>query len=551
MLKMFIDDEEVVSKNNFTIKEEILSPSSTILNNTYPKDWEETKDYISNFYMPKDFAKLNIQKFSLVPEIVGTTIQINGSATLTDVNTNYQSRVTKLLGQTSQSGTPTPTSPQPIHVVSGDNVLSICGKNLFDKNDTSKILNCLINGTTGAISNYTGCKTLYIPCQPNTTYTVSRTAGTRFTAGTTNSTPTAGLTCSDLTSNSSGSVITLTTNANAKYLCVFYYNSGSDTLTEEEIRNSIQIEKGSTALPYEPYIGQDYPIYLGVENLFDVSTITTQEVNGITITNNGDGSLTLDGTCTANFVVRSEPFELKEGTYTLSANNDFTSSDTGNYVSLRQGNSTTNISGTLTRFETLNTYSTFTTSTTQNVRFTIRVVSETIYDNVKIKPQIEKGSKPNHYTPYGTTPIELCKIGDYQDYIYKDNGNWYVHKEIGKDVLNGSENWSYASSGTKSIHYLSTLTGKIANRCGLYSNYFGYKGVGYTWQTIDDNQTAEEPNNSAIFIRDDNITSSNSFKTWLSTHNTIVYYVLATPTTTLITDSTLIEQLEALKSDEE
>ena len=44
----------------------------------------------------------------------------------------------------------------------------------------------------------------------------------------------------------------------------------------------------------------------------------------------------------------------------------------------------------------------------------------------------------------------------------------------------------------------------------------------------------------------ENITEVADFKTWLSTHNTIVYYVLATPTETEITNSTLIEQLEAI-----
>ena len=39
------------------------------------------------------------------------------------------------------------------------------------------------------------------------------------------------------------------------------------------------------------------------------------------------------------------------------------------------------------------------------------------------------------------------------------------------------------------------------------------------------------------------ITSLDDFKTWLSTHNTTVYYALATPTDTEITDSELIEQL--------
>lgn len=56
-IKMFIAGEEVVSQNEFTIDEEMLSASSTILNNCYPKSWELTKDYISNFYFPKDYSR--------------------------------------------------------------------------------------------------------------------------------------------------------------------------------------------------------------------------------------------------------------------------------------------------------------------------------------------------------------------------------------------------------------------------------------------------------------------------------------------------------------
>ena len=44
------------------------------------------------------------------------------------------------------------------------------------------------------------------------------------------------------------------------------------------------------------------------------------------------------------------------------------------------------------------------------------------------------------------------------------------------------------------------------------------------------------------------ITDLNDFKTWLSTHNTTVYYALATPTDTEITDSELIEQLNHIYS---
>ena len=37
------------------------------------------------------------------------------------------------------------------------------------------------------------------------------------------------------------------------------------------------------------------------------------------------------------------------------------------------------------------------------------------------------------------------------------------------------------------------------------------------------------------------------FKTWLSTNNVTVYYVLANPTYTIITEQALINQLEAIK----
>lgn len=57
MIKMYIAGEEVVCNKEFTITEEMLATSSTILNNCYPKTWEATKDYVSNFYYPQDYSK--------------------------------------------------------------------------------------------------------------------------------------------------------------------------------------------------------------------------------------------------------------------------------------------------------------------------------------------------------------------------------------------------------------------------------------------------------------------------------------------------------------
>lgn len=62
MIQMFINDEEVISNKEFTITEEMLKTSSTILNNCYPKSWESTKDYTSKFYYPEDYSKCKILK---------------------------------------------------------------------------------------------------------------------------------------------------------------------------------------------------------------------------------------------------------------------------------------------------------------------------------------------------------------------------------------------------------------------------------------------------------------------------------------------------------
>jgi tRNA(Arg) A34 adenosine deaminase TadA len=57
---MYINNEEVVCDKNFEISQEMLSTSSTILNNCYPKSWEATHDYINNFYFPEDYSKCTL-----------------------------------------------------------------------------------------------------------------------------------------------------------------------------------------------------------------------------------------------------------------------------------------------------------------------------------------------------------------------------------------------------------------------------------------------------------------------------------------------------------
>jgi hypothetical protein len=123
--------------------------------------------------------------------------------------------------------------------------------NLFDKNNANILNNNYIGSTTIGIAN--GAKTLYYECKPNTTYTVSKIASQRFIIGDTNETPANGVTVNNRTANNTGTDITITTSSNAQYLVVFYYLSTADTLTEQEILDSIQITEGSEVKPYFPY----------------------------------------------------------------------------------------------------------------------------------------------------------------------------------------------------------------------------------------------------------------------------------------------------------
>lgn len=60
MIKIFINNEEVLCDKNINIKEELLTTSSTILNNVFPKSWDTEKDYTSQFYFPLDYSKCKI-----------------------------------------------------------------------------------------------------------------------------------------------------------------------------------------------------------------------------------------------------------------------------------------------------------------------------------------------------------------------------------------------------------------------------------------------------------------------------------------------------------
>lgn len=129
----------------------------------------------------------------------------------------------------------------------------VYSKNLFNKNKYSAI-NAYISTTDNKMVSNTAATTVYINVEPNTTYTVSKTVTSRFIIGVSNSDIVEiGTIFTDIEALYSASSLSITTGANSRTLAVFCYLSSADTLTLEEILDTLQIEKGGEATPYEPY----------------------------------------------------------------------------------------------------------------------------------------------------------------------------------------------------------------------------------------------------------------------------------------------------------
>ena len=168
---------------------------------------------------------------------------------------------------------------------------------------------------------------------------------------------------------------------------------------------------------------------------------------------------------------------------------------------------------------------------------------------------LEKNSTATTYEPYQSQSyavnlgtMELCKIGNYQDYIYKEGKKWYKYGTIGKAVLNGSENWNSGAFGTNSFT-LSISNMKYstsAEDTNILIKCSHFKGVAVKDRTTSGDNIIYAETSASIYIRNTSYTSLVDFKTMLGTNNITLYYVLATPTTTEITDTTLISQLNAL-----
>lgn len=327
----------------------------------------------------------------------------------------------------------------------------------------------------------------------------------------------------------------------------------------------------------------------------------TETKNGITLTVVGN-QIKLNGTATGytEFYLTTTPYTISSGTYTFSINKisgtiENNSGNTTLYNTLRNSNNSNLQQIRIKEGAEVNT-NTYSSEETIS-KFMISSSNGIKYTNYTYNLQLEQGSTATSYEQYcGGIPspnpdypqdvnvvegnntitisddnehstsyninlgsIKLCKIGTYQDYFYKDSGKWYLHKEVGKVVLDGSETYEMLNSSYANTHRFlynfndvynsgnreDTYVYVISNKLVATDFMTIYQGRGGTPNMISNyNETGYS--RFVMRIPNDYATSVADFKTWLSTNNIEVRYVLATPTNTEITDTTLIEQLEAI-----
>lgn len=361
----------------------------------------------------------------------------------------------------------------------------------------------------------------------------------------------------------------------------FYLSSlASQTILADIDVKDVQIEAGSTATSYEPYVGgipapnPDYPqdvnVVKGVQdvkvtgkNLVCVNNSGSN--HGITYTANGDGSLTMsglsDGVSSYKITEVADYMHLKAGqVYTVSANNSVTNND----VTIRLTRSNGTVFNYGVKLNEINKTFTFTSSTDAEVSVEMRVPSGiNLSSGFIVKPQVELGNQSTTWELYqGQTflvdlgSIELCKIGDYQDYIYKSGDGWYVHKEIEKSEL-GNLTWGHANTNQTGIYrkITNSLQSVIKPSAiniifsGVCSHFIAVRAD--SAGTYGANQGISVNTSGSLLIYYDvyntNLNSDDAaFSTWLQNNDVTLYYALATPTDTKITDNTLISQLDAI-----
>ncbi len=240
----------------------------------------------------------------------------------------------------------------------------------------------------------------------------------------------------------------------------------------------IMLNAGDTALPWEPYTGGkpspsvEYPQEVKVTatggNLFNASKIKTMSAWGATVTNNGDGSITVSGSGVLTDYINQAILFTRDQTLTILGAGNYCMSGKKTYPYFY-----------FTLYDTVEKKVVFeiNTKATPSKEITQKLINN---ENVVLRigfygeantqiipgvvcPMVNAGDSALPWAPYQSTSATITLteplrgIGEYRDRIMCRDGVWGIERWITKLTLDGSEDWviygnsSYISFYTQSV----------------------------------------------------------------------------------------------------
>ena len=323
----------------------------------------------------------------------------------------------EVYGNSVQDGTPTPESPVEIQSV-GDLTKNLLPYPYYDTTKTINGITFTDNGDGTITVDGTATADIYFFLQSN----ITLSSGTYIMSGC----PTGGSTTTYFIGFGSstdadignGAVRTLPEDRTMNLFIKILNGTAVSNIVFKP-----QLEEGTTATEYEPY-GYKIPIVNSGKNLLPYPYHhTTKTENGITFTDNGDGSVTVSGTATeyVDFgFVQALPCRPNQA-----------------YTVVKNGVDVNNVSFVFCDVNENGKITRETVSTTREKTFTVTTLASTAYikllmkrqqNNAEctgtVKPTLELGTTATEYEPY-RVPVTaniyldepLRKIGDYADYI--------------------------------------------------------------------------------------------------------------------------------------
>lgn len=268
------------------------------------------------------------------------------------------------------------------------------------------------------------------------------------------------------------------------------------------------------------------------ENLLP-NKIQSKTVNGITCTNNDDGTITLNGTTTAKTYLYPFSYDYiqlpLDGDYTFSANT---------YANLKYSLYHSNEK---LFFWEINSDKTFSTKGLfDNIRPQISIESGVTLNNVIVKIQLKKGTNPTldfpmykqHLLPIDLKNNKICEIDkNIKDKLIIDKyGHYGILKNVAKVILDGTEQWTLSDKGfilSDNVVYLYFAKRNLKSFNGV-CNRFLVEKTSTTWTEVN---YCGWDTAGIFWIRDEHKLASTvaDFKTYLSTHNVEIFYQLETP----------------------